>query len=117
MENVPEILHFLPPPLCAAHPPGGRVTRFGACASPKRAQAEGCSFAEELVTGMAKFSSVAADDEKMTAYALSPVPAALQREIDAFLLHRTATFAARRAGGAVVSVSAEGDKQARSPPL
>ena len=63
---------------------------------------------------MAKFTTVAADDEKMLSYALSPVPVPLQREIDAFILHRTATFAARRAGGAVVSVSAEGDKQARA---
>ena len=84
-----------------------------------KTQAEERSFAEELVTGMAKFTTVAADDEKMLSYALSPVPVPLQREIDAFILHRTATFAARRAGGAVVSVSAEGDKQARacSPPL
>ena len=79
-----------------------------------KTQAEERSFAEELVTEMAKFSTLAADDEKMLSYALSPVPVPLQREIDAFILHRTATFAARRAGGAVVSVSAEGDKQARA---
>jgi hypothetical protein len=73
-------------------------------------QAEEKSFAEEL-TEMANFSADGTDDKKMTAYALSPVPSALQREVDDFILHRTATFAARRQGGAVVSSSAEGDKQ------
>ena len=73
-------------------------------------QAEDKSFAEEL-TEMANFSADNTDDQKMTVYSLYPVPSALQRELEAFILHRTATFAARRQGGAVVSASAEGDKQ------
>ena len=57
-------------------------------------------------------ASACRNRRKMTAYALSPVPQVLQQQLDAFMLHRTSVFAARRTGGAVVSSSADGDKQA-----
>ena len=59
-------------------------------------------------------ASACGNCRKMTAYALSPVPRVLQQQLDEFLLHRTSVFAARRTGGAVVSSSADGDKQARA---
>ena len=47
----------------------------------------------------------------MTQYTLSPVPSLLTRELDTFIAYRTSTFQAKRAGGAVVSLSAESDKK------
>ena len=48
----------------------------------------------------------------MSTYSLSPVPSMLKRELDAYIAYRTATFAAKLQGGAVQSISAEGDKTA-----
>ena len=61
---------------------------------------------------MSTFSAVAADEERMKTYILSPVPSILKRELDEYIVFRTSTFAARRQGGAVQSVSAEADKTA-----
>ena len=61
---------------------------------------------------MSTFTSVAADEERMKTYILSPVPSILKRELDEYLVFRTSTFAARRQGGAVQSISAESDKTA-----
>ena len=74
-------------------------------------EVEELSFAEELTT-MPVFSAVQDDEERMSTYILSPVPSMLKRELDAYIGYRTATFAARRQGGAVQSISAEGDKTA-----
>ena len=73
-------------------------------------EAEDTSFAEEL-TDMASFTVDAEDDTKMRSYTLERVPAALERELAAYLTHRTATFAARRSGGAVVSDTASKHKE------
>ena len=61
---------------------------------------------------MPAFSAIADDETRMTQYALSPVPSILKRELDAYIEYRTSTFAARRQGGAVQSISAEQDKTA-----
>ena len=74
-------------------------------------EVEELSFAEELTT-MPVFSAVQDDETRMATYILSPVPSMLKRELDAYIVYRTATFAARRQGGAVQSISAEGDKTA-----
>ena len=72
-------------------------------------EAEELTFAEELQQ-MPAFSAVADDEERTRSYVLQRIPPALKRELDAYILHRTSTFAARRQGGAVQSVSAECDK-------
>jgi hypothetical protein len=72
-------------------------------------EAEDLSFREEL-TKMAAFSAVADDEQRMGTYILSPVPSILKNELDEYIVYRTSTFAARRQGGAVQSVSAEHDK-------
>ena len=72
-------------------------------------EAEEKSFAEEL-TEMASFTVDAEDDGKMKQYALTRLPVVLERGLADYVAHRTATFAARRSGGSVVSVSAEADK-------
>ena len=72
-------------------------------------EAEEVSFAEEL-TQMPAFSAVADDETRMQTYAMTPVPSVLKHELDAYLVYRTETFAARRQGGAVLSISAEQDK-------
>ena len=46
----------------------------------------------------------------MKTYILSPVPSILKGELDEYIVYRTSTFAARRQGGAVQSISAEHDK-------
>ena len=74
-------------------------------------EAEELSFAEEL-TRMPAFSADKDDETRMRTYAMSPVPSVLKHELDAYLVYRTATFAARRQGGAVQSISAEHDKTA-----
>ena len=50
--------------------------------------------------------------ERLKTYILQRIPPMLQRELNRYLLYRTETFAARRAGGAVQSVSAEADNTA-----
>ena len=74
-------------------------------------EVEETSFREELLT-MPVFSPVADDEERMKTYILTPVASILKKELDEYLVYRTATFAARRQGGAVQSISAEGDKTA-----
>jgi len=74
-------------------------------------EAEDLSFADELKT-MAAFSTDGEDDERLKTYILARVPANLKSDLDAYILHRTATFAARRQGGAVQSISAEADRTA-----
>eukprot|EP00966_Prymnesium_polylepis_P063118 1465120-Prymnesium_polylepis.1 len=74
-------------------------------------EAEEISFADELKT-MAVFSTDQEDDERPKTYILERVPSTLKSELETHILHRTATFAARRQGGAVQSVSAEADKTA-----
>ena len=58
---------------------------------------------------MAAFAPDQEDDERMKTYVLTRVPPVLRSELDLYLAYRTATFAARRQGGAVQSVSAESD--------
>ena len=74
-------------------------------------EAEETSFAAELMT-MPAFSADREDEERLKTYILQRVPPSLKSEVDAYLLYRTETFAARRAGGAVQSVSAEADNTA-----
>ena len=74
-------------------------------------EAEEMSFALELTT-MPDFSTDKDDDERLRTYILQRIPSMLKRELDRYLLYRTETFAARRAGGAVQSVSAEADNTA-----
>ena len=73
-------------------------------------EAEEQTLASELTT-MAMFEPHEEDDGKMKHYVLSPVPRQLARELDAFVSYRTSTFQAKRAGAAVVSLSAEADKK------
>jgi hypothetical protein len=72
-------------------------------------EVEEVSFHEEL-TSMPAFQSVPDDEERMRTYTLQRVPQALRSELEAYISYRTATFAARRQGGAVQSISAEADK-------
>jgi len=74
-------------------------------------EAEELSFAQELQT-MPSFSAVADDEERMKTYVMQRVPPLLTKELGEYLLYRTSTFAARRQGAAVQSISAEGDKTA-----
>ena len=71
-------------------------------------EAEEMSFAQELLT-MPAFSTDKEDEDRLKTYILQRVPPMLKSELDAYLLYRTDTFAARRQGGAVQSVSAEAD--------
>ena len=61
---------------------------------------------------MATFSTDQEDDERLKTYILQRVPPLLKSDLDMYLLARTATFAARRQGGAVQSISAESDRTA-----
>jgi hypothetical protein len=72
-------------------------------------ESEQLSFAQEL-TQMPAFSADKEDETRMRTYIMNPVPSILKSELSAFILYRTATFAARRQGGAVQSISAEHDK-------
>lgn len=74
-------------------------------------EAEDISFADELKT-MAVFSADKEDDDRVKTYILARVPPMLKTDLDTYLLCRTATFAARRQGGAVQSISAEADRTA-----
>ena len=71
-------------------------------------EAEDLSFAQELTT-MQPFSSDANDEQRLKTYTLQRVPPGLKNELDTYLVYRTETFAARRQGGAVKSISAETD--------
>ena len=100
-------------------------------------EVEETTFAEELVTSMVEFKTDPADDDRMKTYVLQQVRRScsrpppplyqwhdphstdtahlqvsrnLKHELDAYLVHRTSTFAARRQGGAVLNISAEADK-------
>ena len=46
----------------------------------------------------------------MSTYIMTPVPSILKSELSEYIKYRTSTFAARRQGGAVQSISAEADK-------
>jgi len=74
-------------------------------------EAEELSFAQELQQ-MPTFSAVADDEERMKTYTMQRVPPLLKRELGEYIVYRTSTFAARRQGGAVQSISAEADKTA-----
>jgi hypothetical protein len=74
-------------------------------------EAEEMSFAQELQT-MPAFSSDKDDDERLKTYIVKRVPPMLKTELECYLLYRTETFAARRHGGAVQSISAEADNTA-----
>ena len=74
-------------------------------------EADESSFASELMT-MPAFSADKDDDARLKTYILQRVPPMLKKELDSYLLFRTQTFAARRAGGAVQSISAETDTTA-----
>lgn len=69
------------------------------------------NFAEEL-TRMPAFAPIQDDETRMSTCILQRPPPVLQSELDAYLTYRTATFAARRQGGAVQSISAEADPAA-----
>ena len=79
-------------------------------------EAEELTFADELKQ-MASFAANADDESKTRNYILQRVPPILKRELNEYILHRTSTFAARRQGGAVQSISAESDRVHRPPPL
>ena len=72
-------------------------------------EVEDMSFADELKM-MANFSTDRDDDSRLKVYALRRVPPPLKTGLDVYMLYRTETFAARRQGGAVQSISAEADK-------
>ena len=74
-------------------------------------EAEELSFAQEL-TSMPTFQAVADDEQRMATYILRPhlISSTLKSELNAYISFRTATFAARRQGGAVQSISAEADR-------
>jgi hypothetical protein len=68
-------------------------------------EVEELSIAQEL-TQVPEFVDTVDDETKLRAYALTPT-VSLKRQLTAYISHRTATFSARRSGGAVQSVSAE----------
>ena len=72
-------------------------------------EVEDISFHEEL-TSMTAFRAVADDEQRMSTYVLQRVPPALSKDLSEYIVYRTATFAARRQGGAVQSISAEADR-------
>ena len=61
---------------------------------------------------MPTFQAIPDDEQRMATYILQSVPAMLKAELNEFISYRTATFAAKRQGGAVQSISAEADKTA-----
>ena len=67
-------------------------------------------FGAEL-TQMAVFETLPDDEAKMKTYTLTPIPQLLIVELQNFINYRCSTFQAKRSGGAVVSLSAEGDKR------
>ena len=69
-------------------------------------EAEQLTFAEEL-TMEAPFTPTVEDKSKLKQYALSPVPAILKSEMNAYIRHRCAVFASKRSSAAVVSETAE----------
>ena len=73
-------------------------------------EAEDQSFAHEL-TGMQAFEPIADDESRIAQYALKPIPPVLSRELQTYLEYRTSVFQAKRASGAILSVSAEQDKR------
>ena len=68
------------------------------------------TFGEELMQ-MAAFEVDRDDEGRMAQYALERPPASLLTELDGYIAYRTQALVARRSGGAVVSATAEGDKQ------
>ena len=74
-------------------------------------EVEDISFRDEL-TSMPVFEPSVDDEQRMATYVLSgsSVSPMLKKELGEFVAYRTATFAARRQGGAVQSISAEHDK-------
>jgi len=72
-------------------------------------EVEDISFQEEL-TSMPAFQAVPDDEQRMSTYILQRVPPALTKDLSEYIVYRTATFAARRQGGAVQSISAEADR-------
>ena len=74
-------------------------------------EADESSFAAELMT-MPAFSADLDDEVRLKTYILQRVPPGLKKELDNYIIHRCQTFAARRAGGAVQSISAEADQTA-----
>ena len=73
-------------------------------------EAEELSLAEELTQDVT-FKENPEDLLALRSYALTPTRS-LRDQLAAYVAHRTRTFAARRAGGAVVSASADHDTQA-----
>ena len=71
-------------------------------------EAEETSIAQEL-TEMADFQPVEADDGKMKQYTLERVSVPLQRELDAYQQHRSATFSATREGVRVAECTSQAD--------
>ena len=61
---------------------------------------------------MPTFQAIPDDEQRMATYILQRVPHEIKGDMDEFLVYRTCTFAARRQGGAVQSISAEADKTA-----
>ena len=74
-------------------------------------EAEETSFAEELLVDMQGFQLDKEDEAKMRNAVLERPSSLLVSELSGYITYRTQTFAARRAGGAVVSLTSEGDKQ------
>ena len=82
-----------------------------ALAAQQSFEAEDVSFEAELQS-MAAFSKLPEDEGRVSQYALPRPSQRLRRELDEYVTDRTATFNAVRAGGAVVSGTAENDVQA-----
>ena len=74
-------------------------------------ETEQLSFAEEL-TQMPAFSKDQGDEARMSTYIMQRPGPVLKSELSEYVAYRTATFAARRQGGAVQSISAEADRTA-----
>ena len=73
-------------------------------------EAEEFTLAEEM-TQVSAFVDDAAAETRLRVYALTPVSKSLRNQLAAYCSFRTQTFQARRAGGSVVSASAEHDTQ------
>ena len=73
-------------------------------------EAEDMSFSDELI-GMQGFQPDKQDEAKMKNAVLERPSSLLVSELGGYIAYRTEAFAARRAGGAVVSLTSESDKQ------
>ena len=71
---------------------------------------EGVHLAAELEAMQLPYERSHDDDEKAASWRLASVPAALQRELDAYAAHRAEPLSRSREGAAVMPVTVENDK-------